>query len=374
MKQCVDCGVQLEDDAKFCSECGSRQPELKSFCTQCGAEMLPGAKFCIECGASLDGTPNQNASSQTDEVPRLATTIGDDVEIELPDDDTIGLTIKGIRLNMKFVEGQKYTYPEEIADFYIGETLVTQALWMTVMGSNPSQDNEELEAPVTNLDRQSITAFLLKLNKLTGIKFTIPTNRQLVFAEKGGVKSKGYEYPGSNNINEVGWTDGKLHPVAQLYPNELGLYDLCGLPLSVDLETYENKDKELYDTDSLRLAIDLDSPDTLPVSVDNILVAALLLHSDDIKNKRADIARRKEEKKQQILAKCQNDVERKYVDLKYNYGLHLYSSSEKPGQYLRMIFGTEYVKYLEEEQAIKERVEKALKSSEIEWEDYHSVQ
>jgi len=47
-----------------------------------------------------------------------------------------------------------------------------------------------------------------------------------------GVKSQGYKYAGSNNIDEVAWYDGnsgdKTHPVGTKKPNELGIYDMSG--------------------------------------------------------------------------------------------------------------------------------------------------
>jgi formylglycine-generating enzyme len=46
------------------------------------------------------------------------------------------------------------------------------------------------------------------------------------------VKSQGYKYAGSNNIDEVAWYDknsgNKTQPVGQKKANELGLYDMSG--------------------------------------------------------------------------------------------------------------------------------------------------
>ena len=60
----------------------------------------------------------------------------------------------------------------------------------------------------------------------------MPTEAEWEFAARGGNKSKGYKYAGSNNIDSVAWYDGnsgnETHPVAQKQPNELGLYDMSG--------------------------------------------------------------------------------------------------------------------------------------------------
>lgn len=60
----------------------------------------------------------------------------------------------------------------------------------------------------------------------------LPSEAEWEYAAKGGNKSKGYLYAGSNNYDEVGWSyensDKSLHPVGQKAPNELGLYDMSG--------------------------------------------------------------------------------------------------------------------------------------------------
>ena len=57
MKRCINpnCGVELDDNAKFCPECGTKQPTEKK-CPKCGTVMAEKAKFCPECGFKMDGT------------------------------------------------------------------------------------------------------------------------------------------------------------------------------------------------------------------------------------------------------------------------------------------------------------------------------
>ena len=55
----------------------------------------------------------------------------------------------------------------------------------------------------------------------------MPTEAEWEFAAKGGNKSKGYIYSGSDNIEDV--TDRSyLRHIAEKKPNELGLYDMTG--------------------------------------------------------------------------------------------------------------------------------------------------
>lgn len=60
----------------------------------------------------------------------------------------------------------------------------------------------------------------------------IPTEAEWEFAARGGNKSKGYTYSGSNNINDVGWyvgnSGGRLHAVGEKKANELGIHDMSG--------------------------------------------------------------------------------------------------------------------------------------------------
>lgn len=60
----------------------------------------------------------------------------------------------------------------------------------------------------------------------------LPTEAEWEYAAKGGSKSKGFRYSGSDNPIEIGWvrenSDSSFHVVGQLKPNELGLYDMTG--------------------------------------------------------------------------------------------------------------------------------------------------
>ena len=119
-----------------------------------------------------------------------------------------------------------------LSDYYIGQTEVTQELWEAVMGSNPSEFKGDNQCPVEKVSWEDCQEFIKKLNRLTGKNFRLPTEAEWEYAARGGNKSKGYKYSGSNNPDIVAWYDdisrGKTHPVAQKQANELGLYDMSG--------------------------------------------------------------------------------------------------------------------------------------------------
>ena len=128
------------------------------------------------------------------------------------------------RFYLRFVEGEKY-------DYYIGQTEVTQGLWKAVMGYNNSLFQGD-NLPVEKVSWDECQLFVRKLNELTGLHFRLPTEAEWEYAARGGNRSRGYTYAGSNHIDSVGWYSGNseqtTHAVASLMPNELGVYDMTG--------------------------------------------------------------------------------------------------------------------------------------------------
>ena len=169
------------------------------------------------------------------------------------------ITVNGVTFNMVKVEGGTFTMgaiteqgsdandnekpAHEVTlttDYCIGETEVTQALWNAVMGSNPSYFAEDPNHPVECVSWNDCQTFITKLNEMTGRQFRLPTEAEWEFAARGGNKSQGFKFSGSNDVDEVAWYKGNIpsqtsgtagygtQPVATKSANELGLYDMSG--------------------------------------------------------------------------------------------------------------------------------------------------
>ena len=166
-----------------------------------------------------------------------------------------GVTYKNVDKLMIAVPGK---------EFSILATEVTQELYNSVMGENPSGFKEEKNLPVEQVSWYDAVVFCNKLsakcgltpvyavdgkldvekwsyaphkeNKITGTVtqneengYRLPTVEEWQYAAKGGQE---FKYSGSGNLYEVGWyadnSGRKTHPVAQKNPNIYGLYDMSG--------------------------------------------------------------------------------------------------------------------------------------------------
>ena len=179
--------------------------------------------------------------------------------------ENINVEVKGVTFTMIKVNGDTfymgaqndnpngYNYDEEaeafetpvhqvtLSDYYIGETEVTQELWLAIMGKWPDSSFENQpntahglgnDFPVYYINWNDCQNFILALNKITGRTFRLPTEAEWEYAARGGDMSNGYKYSGSNNIDDVAWyifnSNITAHPVGQKSVNELEIYDMSG--------------------------------------------------------------------------------------------------------------------------------------------------
>lgn len=163
--------------------------------------------------------------------------------------EKIRIEINGVAFDMLPVEGGHFvmgataeqhgeawgnetpTHSVSLEVFYLGETVVTWALWQAVMQEADAEEGDS-NLPIIGKSWEDCQIFIQRLNVQTGRCFRLPTEAEWEYAARGGKQSKGYKFAGSNLLDEVAWYDknsgGKIHPVRMKKPNELGLYDMSG--------------------------------------------------------------------------------------------------------------------------------------------------
>jgi formylglycine-generating enzyme required for sulfatase activity len=162
---------------------------------------------------------------------------------------------------------EKPVHPVTLSDYYIGKTEVTVAEFKSFIDANASyqtdadkgdgsyiwtgstyekksgvnwkcdvtgkiRDVSEYNHPVIHISWNDAIAYCQWLSQKTNKTYRLPTEAEWEYAARGGNKSKGYTYAGSNTVEEVAWlnsnSDSKTHAVAGKTANELGLFDLSG--------------------------------------------------------------------------------------------------------------------------------------------------
>ena len=139
-----------------------------------------------------------------------------------------------------------------VSSFHMAKYDVTQSLYQSVMGSNPSQFTGDPNRPVEQVSWYEAIEFCNKLSERDGLQkvytisgtnvtadwsangYRLPTEAEWEYAARGGQQgvSKYHVYAGSDDLDQVGWYKDNsgltTHPVGQKAPNALGLYDMSG--------------------------------------------------------------------------------------------------------------------------------------------------
>ena len=158
-------------------------------------------------------------------------TMGDETGLGNKDQRPIHeVTLKGFSLSKTEVTVAQYRY-------YCNETGVA-------MPKEPSwgwQDNH----PIVNVSWRDAMDYTDWLSAKLNLKVRLPYEAEWEYAARGGKKSKGYKYSGSNNIDDVSYYDGnsvnKTNAVASKKANELGIYDMSGNVFEWCMDRYESK-------------------------------------------------------------------------------------------------------------------------------------
>ncbi len=127
-------------------------------------------------------------------------------------------------------DDEKPVHTVTVSSFYMSSTEVTQELWVSIMGTNPSNFKGD-DLPVESVSWNDIQEFLKRLNSQTGQYYRLPTEAEWEYAARSGGKKE--KFAGTNsNLDDYAWygdnSGSKTHPVGQKIPNGLGLYDMSG--------------------------------------------------------------------------------------------------------------------------------------------------
>jgi formylglycine-generating enzyme required for sulfatase activity len=186
--------------------------------------------------------------------------------------------------NMVYVEGgtfnmgsndyddEKPVHKVSVSSFYIGKYEVTQKEWREVMGSSPSYFKGD-DIPVENVSWYDVIEYCNQRSLREGLNpcytidkskkdsnnsnsgdelkwsvsvnwqangYRLPTEAEWEYAARGGNKSRGFKYSGSDDISSVAWyydnsyakgdkhSDYGTHKAGTKAANELGIYDMSG--------------------------------------------------------------------------------------------------------------------------------------------------
>ena len=141
-------------------------------------------------------------------------------------------------------EDEKPVHRVTLSPFEMMTTEVTQGMWKSVMGDNPSDfDSCGENCPVEHISWNEVQGFITKLNeKNDGYLYRLPTEAEWEYASRAGT-STDYYGDGAVNLENIAWYNGNsyssTHPVAQKYPNGFGLYDMHGNVWELVSDWYE---------------------------------------------------------------------------------------------------------------------------------------
>ena len=140
--------------------------------------------------------------------------------------------------------------------FYLSETEVTQAQWLAVMGTNPSNRSDCDACPVEEVSWNDAVDYCNALSALEGLEpayevigadvswnqtangYRLPTESEWEYACRAGSTTAFYNGPITDtncddpNLDQIGWYCGnagqRTHEVGQKIANAWGLYDMSG--------------------------------------------------------------------------------------------------------------------------------------------------
>ena len=142
------------------------------------------------------------------------------------------------------------THKVTLSSFKIAKYLVTREQWCSIMYDSAVivyDGKAPVNVHTNDLEEDVVLKFIHKLNEITGKNYRLPTEAEWEYAARGGNKSKGYIFSGSNIFDDIGWCAVNIEsfpdpdhriPVGVKAPNELGIYDMSGLAFEMCSDGY----------------------------------------------------------------------------------------------------------------------------------------
>lgn len=201
----------------------SLQPESAAVAPQAGSENKE-ERPPIASKSRTSEAPSQKDPQMEGSIPKFLT-------------NGIGMKFVLIPAGNFMMGGNQHDHEQPIhrvtirKPFYMQNTEVTQGQWRKVMGKNPSYfENCGDDCPVEQVSWDDVGQFVAKLNQMEEGEYRLPSEAEWDYAARSGGREE--TYAGGENIDELGWysknSKSTTHPVGQLDPNGLGLYDMSG--------------------------------------------------------------------------------------------------------------------------------------------------
>ncbi|MCX7047555.1 MAG: formylglycine-generating enzyme family protein [Candidatus Sumerlaeota bacterium] len=152
--------------------------------------------------------------------------LGDGVNLEM-----IWIPAGTFQMGSEEDDNQKPIHAVELDGFWLGKYPVTQAQYMTVIGSNPSCF-DGANNPVERVSWDDATKFCEKISQKTGKIYALPSEAQWEYACRAGSQGKYCFGDSWNSLGKYAWFIGnskeQTHPVGQKKANTWGLFDMHG--------------------------------------------------------------------------------------------------------------------------------------------------